>query len=411
MTSAGVRLKAGRQERLIGGHLWVYANEIAAVSGDAAPGSVVDVSDGSGRFLGRGHYSPCSQIAVRLLTRQQESVDRDFLGDRIASALRYRDRVLADPSVCRLVFSESDLLPGLIADRYGPVVVMSVLTAGMDRARGDLAELLGSVPGVETVVERSDSRVRGLEGLPRRVEVVKGSLPGAAEVGWGGLTFGVDVMGGQKTGLFLDQRFNHAAVARRCAGKRVLDLFCHAGGFGLHAAAAGAVEVLGIDSSHAALEAARGCASLHALQDRTEWQQADAFDALRDLGRSTGGRGGRAAGGDGKGGEGGRFDVVICDPPAFAREKSSVEGALRGYRDLALHGMKLLPRSGGLLAMFTCSHGVGRDALLGAVLGAAREGGRFVRVVEEYGQPPDHPVLAGHAETEYLRGLMLWCEQ
>jgi 23S rRNA (cytosine1962-C5)-methyltransferase len=384
-----VRLRRGREARVAGGHLWVYAGEIGGVDGRPAAGDIVDVVTARGRLLGRGYFNPASQIRVRILTRQDEPLDESFFERRLQTALALRQRVVAETTAFRLVFGEGDFLPGLVVDRFGDVLVMQTLTAGMARRQEMLADLLVQMTGTATVYVRNDARIRTLEGLPLEQGFLRGGGPTTIEIREGPARFLVDIARGQKTGWFCDQRENRLAVAGLAQGEEVLDAFCHTGAFGIQAALAGASSVLGIESSADAVEAARSNAARNALAARCTYQQADAFEALRRLEAS-----------------GFRCGMAILDPPAFARTQAAVPKALAGYKEINLQALKLL-RSGGILVSCSCSWHVDEGMFWSAVLDAAQDAKRDLRLIEFRSQARDHPMLAAMPETRYLKCLVL----
>lgn len=388
----GVRLKRGEEADLRLGRRWVYANEVAAVGGDPRPGDVVDVVDAAGRFAGRGFYNPRSLLAVRLLTREDEAIDAGFFRRRLEAAWAYRQRAFAGREerlrACRAVFGEADLLPALIVDRFGDVLSLQTLALGLERWKEVLADTLEELLAPAAVVERNDAPVRDLEGLPRRAGVLRGTLPPEVVISEEGVTFRVDVLEGQKTGHFLDQLDNRVAARDLCAGKRVLDAFAYTGGFGLHAAWAGAAETVLLDDSEAALALAAENARRNGVDGRVVTRRANAFDALRRLA-----------------GAGERFDAVILDPPAFTKSRASVEGARRGYKEINLRALKLLP-PGGILVSASCSYHMGEEEFLATVHEAAADAGRFLRLIEKRGAGRDHPALLGVPETRYLKCLI-----
>src|SRR5690606_33539335 len=299
-------LKPRQEQRLLAGHLWIYQGNVARMEGQPAPGDIVDVRTASGRFLGRGYYNPHSQIVIRLLTRAEEPVDDAFFAERIRAAQAWRARVMPEATSCRLVYSEGDLLPGLIVDRYEDVLVVQFLTLGMEVRRDRIVQALVELERPRAVYERSDVPSRRYEGLELRAGLLWSQLPPQPMViRENGLAFEVDVAAGQKTGYFLDQKENRRSLAPLVPGARVLDAFCHTGAFAVHALHYGAREVLGVDSSAAALETARRNAERNGFGASAHIVEANAFDFLRELERS-----------------GERFDVVILDPPAFAKSKA-----------------------------------------------------------------------------------------
>ncbi|MCL6553187.1 MAG: class I SAM-dependent rRNA methyltransferase [Firmicutes bacterium] len=384
-----VRVTPSGERRLAAGHLWVFDGEVAALDGQPGPGDVVDVASRRGRFLGRGDFNPQSRIRVRLLTRHDEAIDDALLTRRLRTALALRARVVAATTACRLVFGEGDLLPGLVVDRYGDVLVMQTLTAGMERRRAALAALLQELTGAQAVYLRNDAKVRTLEGLPLYQEFAIGEASTRVEIVEGPAQFVVDVARGQKTGWFCDQRENRLAIAPLARGARVLDAFCYTGAFGVHAALAGAEMVLGLDVAADAVALEQAHAARNGVAARCTWQAGDAFETMRRLL-----------------GAGERFDLVILDPPAFARSKEAVPRALVGYKEINLSALRLLRREGFLVSC-SCSWHVDEQMLWGAILDAARDARRELRLVEFRSQARDHPMLATMPETRYLKCFVL----
>jgi 23S rRNA (cytosine1962-C5)-methyltransferase len=384
---ATVTLKPGKEERLGGGHLWNYAGEIRSLDGAVEPGEIVDVRAADRSFLGRGHFNPRSTIAVRLLTRRREPIDEGFFRRRLEAALALRERVVSETTASRLVYSEGDGLPGLIVDRYGDLLVMQTLTLGMARLEGLVVRLLRELVAPAAIYARNDAAVRRLEGLPTESRLLSGEAPLRQEIEEAGLRFVVDVAGGQKTGFFLDQRENRRAVAGYARGE-VLDAFCYTGAFALHAARAGA-NVVGLDISSDAVAAAEQHVRMNGLSGRCVFQEVNAFDALRALAH-----------------DGPRYDVVILDPPAFAKSKAALPRAAAGYKEINLRALKVL-RPGGILVSCSCSAHVGEELLLAIVAEAAADARRSVRLLEARGQARDHPVHPGMPETRYLKCLIL----
>jgi 23S rRNA (cytosine1962-C5)-methyltransferase len=381
-----VHLRKTRARRVQEGHPWVFSNEIASVDGEPGAGDLVTVLLAGGQFLGRGFYHPHSLIAVRILTRRQsEPADDDLLRTRLQAAVDHRQRLMPGSVVHRLVHGEGDFLPGLVVDRYGDVLVLQAFSAGMERRRETLAAILREKLSPRAIVERGDSPLRKLEGLPMRNGMLHGGEPGPVEVEDEGLRLVVDVLSGQKTGAFLDQRQNRRLVRRHAAGLRVLDLFCHDGWFSLHAAAGEAAEVLGVDIAADCLQRAEANAARNGFSERCSFRRGDGRDLLRTL-RS----------------EGRRFDLVVLDPPSFTRTRKQVPVARRAYRDLHRAALGVL-EPGGLLATASCSHHIREDTFFEAVHRAAVEAGRTLRWVARGMQSPDHPVLVGVPETGYLK--------
>lgn len=389
-TVAGaVVLRPGRERRILSGHLWVFEGEVADLRGNPRPGEFVDVLAHDGRFYGRGFYNPTSKIRVRILTFQDEPLDEAFFGRRIREAVALRSRVVFGTTAYRVVYAEGDLLPGLIVDRYGDLLVVQTLALGMDVRKELLADLLLQETGAQAVYLRNDSGVRSLEGLARHQGFLRGQAPTRLEIREGQARFLVDVQRGQKTGWFCDQRENRLAAAPLGQDADVLDVFCYTGGFGIHAALRGARSVLGLDTSEEAVAMSRENARLNGVADRCRYEVADAFEALRALGR-----------------EGARFDLVILDPPAFARNKRAVPRALAGYKEINLRALSLL-RPGGFLVTCSCSSYVDEGMLWQVVLEASRDAGRRLRLLEVRGQARDHPMLGTMPETRYLKCFLL----
>lgn len=371
-------------------HLWIYAGHLNQVVGQPAAGDVVDVLTPNGRFYGRGFYNPASKIQVRLLTFEDEAIDDAFWLRRIQQAIRLRRRVVKDTNAYRLIFGEGDLLPGLIVDRYDRTLVMQTLSYGMDRRKDVLCDLLCQELGVASVFLRNDAKSRQLEGLSVERGFLRGAGPTQIEIHEGPATFLVDIEHGQKTGWFCDQRENRlAAAARLAAGAEVLEVFCHTGAFGIHAAMAGAVSVEGLDVSEETLVLAREHARRNKVEANCSYRVADAFEELRKLVKT-----------------GRRYDLVILDPPAFARSKQALPRALAGYKDVNLLGMKLA-KPEGFVVTCSCSHPVSEDDLWKAIRLASRDAKREIRLIEQRGQSADHPILASMPETRYLKCFIL----
>lgn len=384
-----VRLARGREQALLAGYLWIFAGHLAGVDGEPEPGDIVDVCAHSGRLIGRGWFNPRSKIRVRLLTHGTEPLDEHFWTRRIRSARALRERVVSDTNAYRLIHGESDLLPGLIVDRYGEVLVMQILAFGMERRKEQLADLLMKETGAAAVYLRNDAHARSLEGLPEERGFLRGGGATMIEIVEGRARFWVDIERGQKTGWYCDQRENRLAVAPLAAGAAVLEAFCHTGAFGIQAALHGAASVLGLDASGEAVAQAREHAARNQVEGRCEYREADAFEALRRLERA-----------------GERFDLAILDPPSFARTKQAVPQALAGYKQLNLRALRLL-RPEGWLVSCSCSHHVSEESFWTMLQEAARDAGRRLRLIERRSQARDHPVLAAMPETRYLKCFIL----
>jgi 23S rRNA (cytosine1962-C5)-methyltransferase len=383
MTTVRVNRKAA--ERVHSGHPWIFSSDVID-AGDSQPGDVVRVIDFKGRVLGTAHYSSCSQIALRLLSRRSEEIDRQFLRGRIQEALRHRERVVHDSDAYRLVHAEGDLLPGLIADRYGDYLVLQLLNQGMDRLADDLIALLNDLLTPKGILARNDVPVRGKENLPLETRVLFGAIPDRVSIRMNALSWSADLLHGQKTGVFLDQRENYLAVQRHVRGGRALDCFTATGGFALHLASV-CETVEGVDSSSATLETARINAAQNNLTNVT-FHQADVLDYLPSLVamRRT-------------------FQVVVVDPPAFTKSRSALEGAVRGYKEVNLRALRLL-QPGGILISCSCSHHMSEALLLETIAAASLDAGKQLRVLERRTQAADHPILLTVPETHYLKCLV-----
>jgi 23S rRNA (cytosine1962-C5)-methyltransferase len=387
---AVVKLTRRRYHRVLLGHPWVYRTEVEDIQGDFNPGDVVEVVDYRGRFVGRGYINPASQIIVRLLTREKgEKIDREFFRRRLMSAIDYRRRVVRHSNACRLVFAEADFLPALIVDRFGDYLSLQTLALGIDLYKETIVELLDELLNPAGIYERNDVSVRELEGLPLRTGFLKGPFNPVVEIEENGLRFLVDLAGGQKTGYFLDQRENRLALEGLARDARVLDCFCHTGTFSVYAARFGAREVLGIDVAGDALEMARENAARNGFDRVCTFREGNAFDELRDLDRA-----------------GERFELIILDPPAFTKSREALEGAIRGYKEINLRAMKLLP-AGGFLVTCSCSYHMTESLFMEVLLDAARDVKRQLRLVEMRRQARDHPMLLASPETYYLKCFVL----
>lgn len=378
-----VYLRRGREQRVLGGHPWIFRSDIEREDG-AADGLPVRVLTAAGRFLAMAVYNPRSQISLRILSRRDEPVDGAFIRGRVRRALDYRRR-FADLNSCRLIFAESDGLPAVIADKFGDVIVMQILCLGMERFKADIVDALVKELSPRGVYERNDVPVRELEGLSQQTGLLWGEVPDRVEMQENGVRFLVDVKEGQKTGFFLDQKENRAAIAPFVPGMRVLDCFTHTGSFALHAARYGAAEVTGVDISEHACACALENARLNGVEDRVRFECANAFDFLRAQQTAKA-----------------QYDVVILDPPAFTKTRSAVEGALRGYKEINLRGMKLT-RDGGFFITCSCSQHVTPDLFRGMLMDAQKDAHVQLRQIEWRTQGRDHPILLASPETQYLK--------
>jgi len=371
-------------ERLQKGHLWIYRSDVAKAPG-AKAGDVVAVVDGRRRFLAKAFWSASSQIALRVVTREEEAIDEAFLRGRLTSAIKLRDQAFPGETAWRLCHGEADLLPGLVADRYGDVVVLQTLVPATEQRKPLLAELVADLTGATTVVERNDVRVRELEGLPQVKGVLLGPDPGPLVYAEGEVRLSIDVLQGQKTGAFLDQRENHLRAGEYATG-RCLDCFSYAGGFALQLAL-NAERVTAVEMQPTASALLKANAALNRA-DNLDLVEQNAFDFLRDRVE-----------------EGVTYDLVVLDPPAFAKNKEALAAARRGYKEINLRAIQLLA-PGGILVTASCSYHLSEVALEELLLEAARDAGRELQILERRGAGRDHPVLLGVPETRYLKLLV-----
>jgi 23S rRNA (cytosine1962-C5)-methyltransferase len=385
MDTAQVKINHRAVERILSGHPWIYRSDVESAE-QAEPGSVVRLVDRKKRYWGQALYSSQSQIALRLLTREQRPFDESFLEERILQAAAYRAKVVDGAMAYRLVASEGDLLPSLIVDRYDDCFVLQTLSQGMDRLASEIVAILKASFSPRSIVERNDVSVRALESLPQKKGWLEGEQVRDVIVEENGIRYSFDLLEGQKTGGFLDQRENRAAALEYARG-RALDCFCYTGGFALPLARR-CESVLGVDSSATALSVARRNQDLNGIGN-TEWREANCFDFLKAADR-----------------EGLHFDVVVLDPPAFAHHKRSRDAALRAYKELNLRAFKILS-PGGFLITCSCSFHVNEADFFEAVASAALDAHRVVTVVERRTQSRDHPILLTVPETHYLKCLVL----
>lgn len=388
MEPATVRIKKGEGRSLKAGGMWIYDNEIDRITGDYVNGDLVAVEDFDGYFLGRGFINTNSKLTVRMMTRKKDTeVNEDFLEMRVRNAWEYR-KATVDISSCRIIFGEADFLPGIVVDKFSDVLVVESLALGIDRLKPVILEKLKKVlkeDGVEIrgIYERSDAKVRLQEGMERYKGFIGEPFDTKVEILENGVKYLVDVEDGQKTGFFLDQKYNRLAIQRLCREKRVLDCFTHTGSFALNAGIAGAREVLGVDASELGIAQAAENARLNGLSDRVVFQCADVFELLPELEKN-----------------GEKFDVVILDPPAFTKSRNSVKNAIKGYREINLRGMKLV-KDGGYLATCSCSHFMTPELFAKTIREAAGNVHKRLRQVEYRTQAADHPILWSGEETSY----------
>ena len=391
LSGAKVKLIKGKGLGLKTGGAWVFDNEIEEVTGSYENGDIVEIRDFDDYFMGYGYINDLSKIRVRRLSRWKEDIPGpELIERRVRAAWEYRKSVI-DTSCCRLIFGEADFLPGIVIDKFSDVLVVESLALGIDRMKPEILDALKRVLledgiSIRGVYERSDARVRLKEGMEPRKGFIGEGFDSNVEIVENGLRFLVDVKNGQKTGYFLDQKENRAAIRRLCQGKRVLDCFTHTGTFALNAAAAGAELVTAVDISSHAIATARSNAELNGLSDRIEFRCEDVFELLPELERS-----------------GERFDVVILDPPAFTKSRETLKQAVKGYRDINMRGIRLV-KDGGFLATCSCSHFLTPELMEKTIREAASGAGhRRLRQVEFRQQAPDHPILWAANESYYLK--------
>ena len=382
--NATARLSPGKEKRVYSRHPWIFRSDIDSIDGNVVPGDVISVCSNRGKFLAKAFYNPNSQIALRIMSWKDEEIDRKLIFRRVHEAVEYR-RSFADLKSCRLIFAESDRLPAMIADAFGDVIVIQCLALGMEQFKQDVVDALVEELHPQGIWERNDVPVRKLEGLQMTTGLLYGEVPDRVEMSENGVRFLVDVKEGQKTGFFLDQKENRAAIAPFVKGKTVLDCFTHTGSFALHAARYGAKEVTGVDISEYACAFATENAVLNGFSDRVRFIAANAFDLLAEESR-----------------QGKQYDVIILDPPAFTKTRSQIESALRGYKEINLRAMKMIV-PGGFLVTCSCSQHVTQDLFRKMVSDAARDARVLLRQVEFRTQGRDHPILPAAPETEYLK--------
>jgi 23S rRNA (cytosine1962-C5)-methyltransferase len=374
--------------RILHGHDWVFSSEVLKVFGDPADGDVISLKDGRDKLIGSAIYNSKSQIVARRFSRQRQDLDLDFFKRRIAQAAEYRDRRNIDSRLRRVVWSESDGLPGLVLDRYGEYFVLQTLTLAMDLRKMLIVRAIVDLFGNVTIIERNDAPVRKSEGLDLRSGILEGAAPPApVQIEIGGLKFDVDLLQGHKTGFYLDQRDNYPIVAEYAPGRRVLDCFANEGGFALVCARAGASDVAAVEENAVNILSGKRHAQRNSVKVR--WIEQDVFAFLRGAEKA-----------------GTEYDLIILDPPSFTQTQRRVREALRGYRELHVRAFKLLSKNG-VLATFSCSHHVGLSAFDQMIAGALVDARRSARKLRHFEQALDHPVLPTIPETEYFKGVLL----
>lgn len=383
------------RSRIFHGHDWVMSFEVDHSSGDPQPGDVVNLKDLKNRQLGCGIYNPNSIIVARRISRRKQKLDQDFFSRRIQRAIDLRKASAVDERLCRLVWSESDGLPGLIVDRYGDHCVVQTTTLAMDQRLDMIVTALRDSISPVSIIERNDSPIRNAEGLEQRTGMLHGEDPGEVVIQIDDIEFSTRLSDGQKTGFYIDQIDSYPAVAKFAAGKRVLDCFTNQGGFALACAKAGASSVKALDISEPAIERAIANAAANGLSEVISFEAVNVFDYLKAATSAT----------DDNGIPLEQYDVIILDPPSFTKSKKMLPNALRGYKEIHLRALKLLA-PGGILATYSCSHHVTSHDYLDMMRGAAVDAKRSLRLLETHGQRPDHPIILGIPETEYLKGYV-----
>ncbi len=392
MSLPTVILKPGEADRIVAGHPWIYGNSVLRLTAPANDGDTVQVKDHRQRLLGTGLFNSQSKIIVRMLDHDRIELNSAFFKARIKAALAHRQRWYPKATSYRLINAESDFLSGLIVDKYEDVLVLQTSSLGMDKRKHLIVDVLQELMNPTAILERNDMPSRKFEGMPMVSSVLAGEAPASVAVKLNGLQFDAVLAEGHKTGLYLDQQANYAAVAEFAKGVEVLDCFSFLGGFALHAAKAGATRVLALDQSQEAVDAARRNAEVNGVADRVRFETINVFDWLKS--QTTHSPGERLIP---------RYGLIILDPPSFTRNRASVGDALRGYKEIHLRALKLL-KPGGILATFCCSHHVDARLFEEVVIAAAADAHKTVKRVAQYSQAPDHPVIPAIPETEYLKG-------
>lgn len=388
-----ITLRRGEQERIVAGHPWIYQSSIEKLETPAADGDVVLVKDFRGKAIGVGFYNSKSRISVRVLSAEPVEINQAFFERRILAALELRRRRMPDATSFRVVNAESDFLSGLIVDKYEDVLVVQTSSLGMDRRKPEIVEVLKNIFSPRAIVERNELASRKFEGLVDANGPLAGELPGKFPIKLNDITFEVDVLGGHKTGLYLDQQVNYELVGRLAKGGNVLDCFSFLGGFALHCARAGASNVYGLDQSEDAVNAATANAAANGIGDCCQFAQVNVFDWLKE--RTLKGPNDKLIP---------PYDLIILDPPSFTRTRDAVPNALRGYKEIHVRAFKLL-KPGGALATFCCSHHVDMMTFRNVILSAAYDTRTVLRQTAIYTQSPDHPIVPMIPETEYLKGF------
>lgn len=384
-----IRLRKGRKGALRPGHPWIFKGQILKSPPGIRPGDIVTVLTNEDKLVGRGYYNPASEISIRLLTFSDEPIDEAFLSRKIKEAVDKRNVFSGVTNARRLIFSEADGLPGLIADRYNDTVVVQVFTLGMERLKETVVKLLADLTGAKFIYEKSDSPFRKIEGLKPVKEWRLDEGEKRIEISEAGARFIVDIEKGHKTGFYLDQRRSRLAVRDISKGKSVLDLFCYTGGFSINAALGGAVKVLGVDIKQDWLDLAMQNAALNGVSEKINYTRGDAFEILKNICNS-----------------GEKFDIIVIDPPSFVKDRRSVVTAAKGYKELNTLAMKAAT-DGGVLCTFSCSHNMSNEIFSGVIKASAASAKKSFTIIKRCHQDKDHPIIKAIPETEYLKGYFL----
>ena len=390
MPNGIVTLKKGEGRVLKSGGMWVFDNEIDAITGDFEDGDIVEVHDFDGYYMGAGFINQKSKITVRIMSRKKgQEIDEQFIEKRVRNAIEYREKTV-DMSSCRIIFGEADFLPGIVVDKFSDVLVVESLALGIDRFKIMIIDKIKMVLkemniNIRGVYERSDAKVRTLEGMDRIKGFIGEEFDTKVEIIENGIKYIVDVQEGQKTGFFLDQKYNRVAIRPMCKGAKVLDCFTHTGSFALNAGMGGAKSVLGVDASELGIIQARENAALNGLSDTVKFECADVFELLPQLEK-----------------DGEKFDLIILDPPAFTKSRNSIKNAVKGYKEINLRAMKLI-NDGGYLATCSCSHFMDTELFTKTIAEAAKNVHKRLRQIEFRTQAPDHPILWSADESLYLK--------
>lgn len=385
-----VILRKGKDGEIKEGKLWIYHRDVEKVSPNTTDGSIVKIKDHKERFLCIGYCNKKSKIPIRILSFKKINIDKNFFVNRIKKAISYRDQFSDDSNALRILFSEGDLLPGLIIDKYNQTIIIQILTLGMEILKETIIEAINESLTPKTIIVRNDINVRTLEGLSLYTETVKGEVERFQICKINSLPFLIDLQEGHKTGFYLDQKLNYKILQPFAKSARVLDCFCYTGGFGIHAGVAGAKEVIGIDISPKVLEVAKENAKLNNIENVCTWIEGNTFDYLRNLSKN----------------KKELFDIIIIDPPSFLKNRQAIDSAKRGYKELLIRALKLI-KNGGIILICSCSYHINWNCLKEILISALKDVKKKAWLLSRITQSYDHPTLISHPETEYLKGFLL----